>query len=856
MSAPLRLHQIALACLLAASLPSVKAAPLALSSAPPNASSTEPAPNVVLSIDDSDSMAWPLIPGNDSSGKKYELLKQSLIATFGDGSANSGIIPDGRIRLAWHAMHNGGNSTGAKSLTPGAENTIRPFSGPHRENFWKFVQSIATGSGTPALEMMQRVADYARTPQGLNSPWADVPGVAQNPSDKPYLTCRRMYNILLTDGAWNAHNHLQRVSSGDSTTQTLPNGQSYNVTADQTRVYRDSYGDTTPTQASTLSDFAFQAWATDAQDGTGSTAAMANGLRPLINKRGPETFATPTCTSNGNCIQTQEFWNPRNNPATWQHVSLYTIGFGLGTVNWTFRRSPVATSKIYYTNQTMYDANPNATNKEKATNVDISERATPVDWSTNNTSKDTFGGDLPRLIQGELQWPNPKTEVGWNFEVDHTRPIELWHAAINGRGRFFPVTTASGLTAAFTEILNQVIKDTSVPLVSIATNSSSLRRGMMAYVAGYSAAEGTGTLAAREIDPSTGNIRSAESWNAAALLDALTSAQIINRVVLTSNGSSGIAFKTLGNLSTNTQGKLNSNAAGGNDKRGQARLNFIRGDQSNTVDSGGTFRSRTSRMGAIVNSKVLYVGAPAAAQGLSDNFATFANEQRSRTPMLYVGASDGMLHGFQASNGAERLAYVPLGLAEGRLRQLTDTAHEMQYFVDGSPFYGDVSSNGWRTLLVGTGGNGVKGWFVLDITDPANFTDAKADSVVRTDTTASGDADIGHIVSEPSVDDVTGKSRQIVKLNNGRWAAVMGNGVNSTNEAPVLMIQYLDSSPSILKLSPCGSPIEITACTFKGNNGLATPALVDINGDGVVDIAYAGDLRGHVWKFDLRSSDP
>lgn len=856
----LRRHAVAVACLLLAGHGALRAAPLSLAQAPANASTTEPAPNVILSIDDSGSMSEKLDPANPALGRKIDLLKSSLIATFGNGTANSGIIPDGRIRLAWHAMHNNGNAPDAKSLVPGKVNSIRPFSGTHRTKFNDFVNSIDADNGTPSLTMMQRVYDYARSPVGLHSPWADSPGTAQNVSVKPYLACRRMYHIFLTDGAWNSQNASQRVGDGDSVTQVLGDGATtYSTSSNQTLVYRDAYGDTNPNKASTLSDFAFRNWATDMQDGTDGTAAMPNEVRPLMRRTTNETFTTPTCSAAGNCIVTQPFWNPRNDPATWQHVVQFTIGFGLGSVNWTFRKAPVASSSIYYTNTTLYNAS-SASGRVKATATDIAERATPVDWDTNNTAGDTFGGDLPRLIQGELVWPDVYPEqTSFGDREQDTRTVELWHAALNGRGKFFPVKTASGLTAAFTEIINNVIQDTSVPLLSIATNASYLRQGMYAYIAGYNSATYSGTLTARPIDPASGAIQATEAWSASTLLDARSTAEIGNRVVWSHSGTAGIAFKTLGSQSATTQQSLNTNASGVTDNKGQDRLNYLRGDNSKTESAGGPYRDRESRLGDIVNSNVLYVGAPTGGHG-AQGYGTFAAGLTGRTPMVYVGSNDGMLHGFTAAGGVEKLAYVPLGLAQTTLRQLTDPGYTHRYFVDGSPFAGDAylgSTTGWRTVLIGTLGAGGKGWFALDVTNPANFTDALAGSGVLLDATASTDADIGHIVSPPSLSDgAAQQSRQIVKLNNGRWAAVMGNGVNSANEAPVLIVQYLDGDRSIRKLSPCTQPIATTACSFKGSNGLSTPMLVDLNGDGTADVAYAGDLQGQLWKFDLTASDP
>ena len=863
MTKPLfRQRPVALACLLLVSTPAAWPAPLVLSTVPAGAGAMEPAPNVILTIDDSGSMAWDLTNDLDTgNNRKIDLLKSSLIATFGNGSANSGIIPDGRIRLAWQAMHNNGGASGAGSLTPGATNAMRPFSGSHRSNFNTFVTGIKAKNGTPTLDMMKNVYSYARTPEGTNSPWADVPGTAQNTSTNPYLSCRRMYHILLTDGAWNSQDDSDKVSKGDSTTQTLGDGvTSYSVTANATRIYRDAFGDTNSSKASTLSDYAFRNWASDMQDGTGGTSSMANSVRPLIKKSGNEVFSTPTCSAAGTCVTTPEYWNPRNDPATWQHVVQYTIGFGLGTVNWPFRKSSGST--VYYTDTTQYN-NSNASGwssppKALANAGDISGRATPVDWDTNNPGNDTYGGDLPRIVQGELAWPDVYSyDTSPNDAQQDMRAIELWHAAINGRGRFYPVKTAAGLTAAFTDIIGTVIKDTSVPLVSIAADSGFLRAGMSAYVAGYSAVRYSGALAARAVDASTGAIQGTETWNAANLLDGLSAAQLANRVVLSANNGSGIVFKTYSSLPAAMQTPLNKNSGGTVDNNGQKRVDYVRGDRSNEQAAGGIFRDRDSRLGDIVNSSVWYTGRPGGSSSAA-GFGSFASAYANRTPMLYVGANDGMLHGFAADTGVEKLAYIPQGLAQGTLRNLTDSSYNHLYYVDGQPFTGDAylsNASAWKTVLVGSSGLGGKGWFVLDVTDPGAFTEANASNLVLADTSASTDADFGHIVSPPVMDDsIANKSRQIVKLNNGRWAAVMGNGVNSANEAPVLIVQYLDGDKSVRKLSPCVQPIASNACSFKGSNGLSAPALVDLNGDGTADVAYAGDLQGQLWKFNLSGS--
>jgi type IV pilus assembly protein PilY1 len=801
---PVRHGRIALACLLLASA-GASAAPLSLSQVPPSASGREPAPNVLLTIDDSASMAGSI--GGGDSRRKINLLKESLRAVFGTGGSNSGQIPDGRVRLAWQTLN--GSVSGTGTLTPGAANTMKSFTGTHRTNFESFIRDLSTPWSTPTLAAMRRADAYART-TGTNSPWADVPGTAQS---TPFLACRRMYHLLLTDGVWNSQTSADTVgaSEGDSVTQTLGDGTTtYDINSAQSRVYWDNFGK--DGGISTVADFAFRSWANDLQPG------MANSVRPLIRKSGAETYTTSTCLANSACLATQEFWNPRNNPATWQHMVLHTIGFGIEASGWSRNAGVV-----------------------------------PEPWNINNPSKDTYGGDLPRVIQGELKWPNV---VGIAY-----REIDMWHAAINGRGKFYPVTTANGLTDAFTELLDNVIQDTSQPATSIATNSSRLRAGTTSYIAGYDSARSAGSLSARSLDAATGQVSASSAWDAAALLNAPTDAALASRLVLSANAAGGILYKW-SELPAAMKTPMNRTSANVVDNKGEDRVDYIRGARGKEQSKGGGFRDRDSRLGTIVNSAIWYTeGATGGAS--SSAYASFRGTIGTRPPMLYVGANDGMLHGFDAATGQEKFAYIPRGIAEGPLRKLTDTDYSHQYMVDGSPFTGDAltgdATKTWKTVLVGSLGAGGRGYFVLDVTDPATFTTTMSTTAaagfVLVDTTANTDVDIGHIVSPPAVDDASAnRSRQIVKLNDGRWAVVMGNGVNSTNEAPVLLIQYLDGDRSLLKLSPCTQPIATTACSFKGNNGLATPRLVDLDGNGVPDVAYAGDLQGNVWKFNLGST--
>lgn len=810
-------HACVLACLTSASLPSF-GAPLTLATAPPGSGGREPAPNVIVSVDDSGSMGWdvngcatadwnlsvygsysnmpgatgcPTLPALSTNPSRIASLRAALTAQFGSTTK----IPDNRIRLAWQAMWNNGGASGAGSLTAGATNSMKPFSGSHRTNFATFVSSLRAANGTPSHKMMQQAYDYMRSPEGTNSPWADTPGVAQA---TPYLACRRSYHIFMTDGAWNSEGS-PTTGNKDGTAITLPDGVAYApATSNQVKAYKDVNGGT----KGTLSDFAFKNWATDLQDGTGGTQDMANTIPPLMRVKANEPVGATTLTP---------YWNPKNDPATWQHLTQHTIGFGNSASTWT--------------------GNPT--------------------W--DNVTDNNYAGGYSALVNGTVTWQDPMPSAAENT----IRPSELWHMALNGRGKFYPARTPAALDAAFSEILNNILTDTTPASVSIGANSTTTRTVSTAYVAGYDASLGwAGTLNAFPLSK-TGVMGTTASWMAAGKIGTVgqgldaTAFSETARVVMSHDGSGGISFEWA-NLAPGqkTQLKFGTDT----DTVGQNRLKFVRGEKTNELAAGGAFRDRVSRLGDIVGSNIWYVSKPSG-DYVGSAYSSFRTTNYSRTPMVYVGANDGMLHGFDAATGAERIAYVPKGVL-GKFINYSNPSYTHEYFVDHQPASGDadVGSSTWKTVLFGGLGGGGKGYYILDITNPgpSSFAAVNASSIVMADTTGGSDPDIGHIYSPPVIADGSPeKSKQIVKMNNGKWAVVMGNGYNSTNERPVLVIHYLDGTAARIITPTCAS----TCPGFIGDgNGLSSPRLLDLNSDGTVDVAYAGDLKGNLWKFDLTSA--
>ncbi len=803
------------------------AAPLSLTQAPPGAA-REPAPNIIVSVDDSGSMG--------AAG--IATLREALTSTFGIGSA----VIDDRIRLGWQSMN----------LCPGIPhagascnnlNGVRPLSGAHRTTFDTWARNLVQGGGTPSHLMMQNAGEYLRrTDLGINSPWAANPGVAE----APVLSCRKNYHIFMTDGGWNsgttntlqhvdtaATNNGARISQGggnaDGTAKTMGDGTTaYSITAAQTRLYRDNWGGDTvtalgvATNLSTLSDLAFHYWSSDLQP------TLANNVRSTMNVTATEVFSATNGSGASQALD--PFWNPRNNPATWQNMVNYTIGFNTAA---TWTGSPT--------------------------------------WGGS-----TFAGDLPNLVTGQANWPTPfcgaanagtgnmpcDGGVGYGANPLDGRRVELWHAALNSRGRFVPAPNAAALVNAFQTILGDILNQTASPLVSIASSSTRLRADGFVYIAGFNSERWSGQLGAYPITAGTNVVAPTPTWTATTQIDAGGFGET-DRLVLTSvNGTSGTPF-TWTNLSAAQQGLLQ-----GADTAtvGQNRVNFLRGDRSL---EGGAMRQRDSRLGDIVNSNIWQLARPLRMPFEHAGHASFRTSLSARPSVLFVGANDGMLHAIRASDGEELMAYVPMGVYS-KLRDYTLPSYSHQYFVDGHPFTGDADVSGsgtgngatpdWRTVLVSGLGAGARGYFLLDVTVPpgtsptASLTSTYTATGVMLDRSFpanstisfTGYEDVGHIMSLPVVDAITGnRSEQIVKLNNGRWAVLMGNGVNSVNERPVLLIQYLDGSKELLRI--------IANSTTGGGNGLSAPRVIDVNGDGKVDIAYAGDQLGNLWKFDLSS---
>jgi type IV pilus assembly protein PilY1 len=281
------------------------------------------------------------------------------------------------------------------------------------------------------------------------------------------------------------------------------------------------------------------------------------------------------------------------------------------------------------------------------------------------------------------------------------------------------------------------------------------------------------------------------AWDAGALLDKTTARNIFT--LAPSGATVPFAWASLAPAS---RALLDQS-----DGLGELRTAFLRGERSG---EGTLFRKRAGLLGDIVGSTPLIV------DGLA----------------VYVGANDGMLHAFSAATGQELFAYVPAALVPD-LAALASPAYKARPYVDGSPGLGRA---GGRTLLASGMGMGARGVFALDITGPA--------VQALWEFGAADDPAMGHVREAPL----------IAKSAAQRWFAVVSSGIN--NLAPdgggALFLLALDK-PAPQKWKRGANYFSIAAA---GSYTLSAPALV-LDADGSAIRAYAGDLLGNLWRFDL-----
>ena len=448
----------------------------------------------------------------------------------------------------------------------------------------------------------------------------------------------------------------------------------------------------------------------------------------------------------------------------------------------------------------------------------------------------------------------------------------------NDAKNYFLASNATALLNSINEIFDNILREAgSIAGAAVSTQSLSTSGGYI-YQAKFDPSDWSGDLArytlglsgstvtlSNDDSPSPLTVRASTSLDAMTATDLAARKIVVGKTTPTSSATAtNFVWTSLdADHQTALRRPMGATTSTPDDPAsvGQERLNFVRGDRSLEAPA-GPYRKRGSRFGDIVNSAVVYAGAPATS--ISDaGYLTFYNNNKNRTKALYVGANDGMFHAVNPDTMQELFAYIP-SFVVPKLSAYTSPNYIHQAYVDSSPAIGEADLNAsgtgarnWKTVVVSGAGGGGQGVFALDVTDPTAF---GADKVLW-EFTDRDDVDMGNVIGKAQILKFRTTASGVLPAKY-KWFAVVASGVNnyvddgrySTTGNPTLFLLDLakasgdswtstGSNPNYYKIT---FPLDLTTMA-KGMAGFSVTA----GPSGEVQYLYAGDLQGNVWKLDF-----
>lgn len=574
---------------------------------------------------------------------------------------------------------------------------------------------------------------------------------------------------------------------------------------------------TTTTTASggtsdTLADVAEYYYKTDLRD-----ASLGNAIGAL-----------------GTDVSTNNVPGSGQDSASWQHMTTFTLGLGT--------RGRMVFSPSY-----------------------------PTD-----TSGDFFAvksGSKASAAAGTCSWQADGTTCNWPIPgPDQIEAVDdLWHAAVNGRGVYMSATNPAVLAAGLSNALANIKVLTSDSAAATTSNPNVASGDNFVFSSTFTSVEWDGELIRQQIDLTTGVVSATKDWAAQALLDTNTARTIYTYAPGASNKLTSFQ---LANLASTDQAYFTSptglsqfcttgitclSAAAQTAASGVNLVNFLGGDRSNegaATDTSKYYRARTHILGDIVDGEATYVKVPPYTSYADAGYSTFQSTNSARQAMVYVAANDGMLHAFNADLGTESWAYIP-SLVLPTLSKLADKNYSAlhQYFVDGTPQQGDVYfGSAWHTILVGGLNGGGRGYYALDVTNPAS---PKALWEFTSDTSKGTgyvtDANLGYSYGKP----------EITKLKDGTWVVLVTSGYNNVPGSGIgagdgkgYLYVLNAATGAIIKAigTGVGGTAAVTGCTTAPcPSGLAQIRSWSDNTavDNTSTRVYGGDLFGNLWRFDI-----
>ncbi len=737
---------------------------------------------------------------------------------------------------------------------------VQPFGdgspGTQKAKFWNWIINESAAGNTPLRKALQGVGDYYKTSQ----PWTAMssdPGYSSNPHAQ--FSCRASYAILTTDGFWNGA--TPSVGNADNTSSgpyTVPSGALSGYTP------KDPFKDD---QSNTLADVAMYYWQTD--------------LSSMPNEVGTTTA----------------------DPASWQHMTTFTVGLGFDpkyadqttTIPmdqvFAWAQGGPAISGFQWPTPSSNSINNIADLAHAAVNGhgDFFSAKTPDDLAN------AFGA-ITNDINGR-QSTTPAASVSASVLSLGAVSFSTGYSTKDWSGQLEGVALqADGTVDPCSPLWNAAS--------GICPTGAALPQGTLDSDFHTTTGYTNRKVYTNAYDPTKPTPFSTFQFTTAnaASLDSTETAGLGGNTDCTASGD------TLCNRVAYLLGSPEyEGAAGGYRARSTILGAIIRSEPVYVAaPTGNYYDTWPTSIGGVP------VSAPEDATDAQAYSAFVTQETQgatARSGMVYVGANDGMLHAFNAptpicsggmdsatgncsggytfpsgSNaGHEAWAFVPRAVYANLGNLVNASNFIFLPTVDATPMARDVffSDKNWHTILAGGVGLGGRGVYALDITDPTSFSASNvlwefdadmADLATGCVSIVGGgqsgsckSSDLGYTVSGPNIG----------RLSNGKWVVLVSNGYFPDCNTPDIPTATQAQCQAIAAQAPrdtSGNPYSAlfvmdaqtgkmlaelkTPTTIAGvtSFGLSTPVMGDYDNNQVDDVAFAGDVQGNLWRFDLSST--
>ncbi len=410
-----------------------------------------------------------------------------------------------------------------------------------------------------------------------------------------------------------------------------------------------------------------------------------------------------------------------------------------------------------------------------------------------------FGeGTTPPTVATD--WPNPN-------QYRHPSAVDdLWHATIVGRGKMYLATTPEETAARVRTGLRHIASQEGSQ-AAMAVSNINLGQGTdFAYLSSYDSRNWSGDLRRQILEITTGVANGDSGWSAATVLAARA---WTTRFIFSNLGNTGqeLTAATFGAAANPAPVSFSNTQV----------IEYLRGNRSN---EGSGLRTRGSLIGATINSE------PLVSRG---------------DRVVYLAAGSGMLHAFDTDTGEELWAYQPAdGLANAG--QSIQPGWNFSTLLDATPVMERLST-GSRILVGGMGVSG-RSYYALDVSQPRPANAATAAAQFKWTFPSASDttnrALMGYTVGKPVITRTAADGAVVLVTSGYNNEQAIGDGkgrlwlLNANTGAVIKTYE-----------TPNGSVAD--------EAGLAQLAAFKER-DGNSLFAYAGDLQGNLWRFDLSRS--